>query len=113
MRNNPKKVLLIDLDGVLNNYQGKFEENFIPTIKDGAYNFLEKLSKDYEIRIFTTRNKILTVKWLVYNKIDCFISEVTNVKDLAYLYIDDRAICFDGNYDDLIAKINDFRPYWK
>lgn len=44
-----KKRLLIDLDGVLNEYgKEKFDENYIPEIKKGAREFLEKLSIDYE-----------------------------------------------------------------
>ena len=44
-----KKILLVDLDGVLNNYNGKFDPSYIPSIKLGAYEFLEKISKDYVI----------------------------------------------------------------
>ena len=50
MNKNYKKVLLIDLDGVLNNYNGKFDANFIPDIKNGAYEFLQKLSKEKYIK---------------------------------------------------------------
>ena len=36
-----KKTLFIDLDGVLNEYNGKFDEKYIPPIKNGAYKFLK------------------------------------------------------------------------
>ncbi|DAB03805.1 TPA: hypothetical protein CPT96_00260 [Candidatus Gastranaerophilales bacterium HUM_10] len=113
MNKNYKKVLLIDLDGVLNNYNGKFDANFIPDIKNGAYEFLQKLSKDYEVKIFTTRNRLLAVKWLIKNKIDCFVSDITNIKDAAYLHIDDRAICFEGDYEKTFNEIKEFKVYWK
>lgn len=47
------KKFLIDLDGVLNEY-GKepFDEKYIPKIKDGAEEFLNKLSKMGEIKNF-------------------------------------------------------------
>ena len=35
-----KKTILIDLDGVLNEYVGNFDKEFIPTIKQGAKEFL-------------------------------------------------------------------------
>lgn len=57
-----KRTILIDLDGVLNEYNGKFDENFIPLIKEGAKEFLESLSKNFEFKLFTTRNKILASK---------------------------------------------------
>ena len=31
-----KKTILFDLDGVLNTYDGKYDKNNIPPIKDGA-----------------------------------------------------------------------------
>ena len=30
---NKKKIILIDLDGVLNNYNGDYKEEYIPSIK--------------------------------------------------------------------------------
>ena len=54
-----EKTILIDLDGVLNEYTGFFDEKFIPPIKFGAKVFLERLADCYEIKLFTTRNKIL------------------------------------------------------
>ena len=41
------------------------------------------------------------------------ILAVTNEKPKAIAYIDDRAIKFDGNYDNLYNEINDFKPHWK
>lgn len=108
-----KKTLLIDLDGVLNQYDGKFDENFIPPVKDGAYQFLQNLSQNFVIKIFTTRNRLLTSKWLSQNDLDKFVTDVTNVKDSAFLHIDDRCICFDGNFENTLSKIDDFKPYWK
>lgn len=81
-----KKTLMIDLDGVLNNYT-KYEENFIPDLKEGAKEFLEKLHKSekYELVLFTTRNIKLSQNWLKKWKIDCYIKEVTNIKKPAFI----------------------------
>lgn len=108
-----KRVLLIDLDGVLNTYTGNFDENFIPPIKDGAVDFLRNLSEEYEIKLFTTRNRILAAKWIFENHIDSYISDITNVKDLAYLYIDDRCLNFDGDYSSMSQKIDNFKVWYK
>ncbi len=48
-----RKTILIDLDGVLNEYKGKFDPNRIPRIKKGAKEFIQKLSMDVELKIFT------------------------------------------------------------
>lgn len=108
-----KKTILIDLDGVLNEYTGSFEKDYIPPMKDGVKEFLEKLSINYELKLFTTRNKILATKWLVENDIDNFFVDITNTKDLAWLYIDDRCINFDGNFDNLVTSVNSFKPWYR
>ena len=41
-----RKTILIDLDGVLNEYTGDFDKDYIPPIKDGAKEFLENLSEN-------------------------------------------------------------------
>jgi hypothetical protein len=50
---------------------------------------------------------------LVKNNIDNFISEVTNIKEPAYLHIDDRCICFKGDFDKSLKEIKIFKTYWK
>lgn len=108
-----RKTILIDLDGVLNEYTGDFDKDYIPPIKDGAKEFLENLSENFDIKIFTTRNKILATKWLINNNIDQFVADITNVKDVAWLYIDDRCLNFDGNFENLSNNINNFKPWYR
>ena len=108
-----KPKILIDLDGVLNTYKGNFDEHIIPSIKPNAELFLKKLTNKFEVKIFTTRNIQITEKWIVNNKLTKYISGITNTKENAYLIIDDRCICFDGNYKETLNKINNFKVYWK
>lgn len=109
-----KKKILIDLDGVLNQY-GKepFDENYIPEIKKGAKEFVEELSKNADLYLFTSRNLILSAKWLFENKLDKYFKDITNVKLPSYLYIDDRCICFKGEYEQTLQEVNQFKVYWK
>ncbi|MBE7703085.1 MAG: hypothetical protein E7Z89_03430 [Cyanobacteria bacterium SIG28] len=108
-----KKTILIDLDGVLNEYKGEFDKDFIPPIKLGAKEFLEKLAIEFDLKLFTTRNKILATKWLIENDIDNLFDDITSNKELAWVYIDDRCINFDGNFDNLTNSINSFKPWYK
>lgn len=108
-----KKTILVDLDGVLNQYNGTFDENIIPEIKDGAIEFVQNLHQNFTIKIFTTRNKILTAKWLIENNLDKYISDITDIKEPAFLHIDDRCICFDGNFNNTINQIQNFKPWYK
>ena len=109
-----KKKILIDLDGVLNEY-GKepFDEDYIPELKKGAKEFLKELNKRAELYLFTTRNLILSAKWLMENNIDKYFKDVTNTKIPSYLYIDDRCICFRGEYNQTLDEIRKFQVYWK
>jgi len=108
-----KKTILIDLDGVLNEYQGKFDKDLIPPIKLGAKDFIENLSEEFDLKLFTTRNKILASKWLIENKLDCYFSDITNVKELSWLIIDDRCLTFEGDYSKIKEKISNFNAWYK
>ena len=108
-----KKTLLIDLDGVLNNYNGNYDKDFVPPMKDGAKDLLEKLSKDYEIKLFTSRNKLLAGKWIIENNLDEFITDIISEKQPAWIYIDDRCINFNGNYAKLYDDIINFEVWYK
>jgi len=109
-----KKIILIDLDGVLNEYgKEKFDERYIPEIKEGAKEFVSELSKQFDLYLFTSRNLLLSSKWLIDNNLDKFFKDVTNIKIPAFLYIDDRTICFNGDYKDTFENIQKFSVYWK
>lgn len=112
--NTYKKRILIDLDGVLNEYgKEKYDENSIPKIKEGADKFLEKMSKLGELYLFTTRNLILATKWLMQNNLDKYFKDVTNIKVSSFVYIDDRTICFKGDYEKTYKETVNFKVYWK
>ena len=109
-----KKKILIDLDGVLNEYgRVPYEENSIPDIKEGAIDFIKELNKIADLYLFTSRNLMLSTKWLIKNNIDQYFKDVTNIKIPSYLYIDDRCICFKGNYDKTLNDAKQFEVYWK
>ena len=106
-----KKTIMIDLDGVLDNYT--VYTNEIPSIRNGAKDFIKKLAENYELILFTTRNSKQAVEWLKSNNIDKYFKNVTNVKTPAYIYIDDRAIKFDGDFDKTLNDIENFTVHWK
>lgn len=107
------KKILIDLDGVLNNYgKEKFDEFKMPTIKRGAKKFIKELSQNAELYLFTSRNLISSTKWLIEHQLDQYFKDVTNIKIPSYLYIDDRTICFRGDYRETLKEIKQFRVYW-
>lgn len=108
-----KKTILIDLDGVLNEYKGNFDKTSIPPIAKGAKDFLTELSKNFILKLFTSRNKLLAAKWLIDNDLETLVTDITNVKELCWLFIDDRCLKFDGDYDKLLHNINNFEAWYK
>ena len=107
-----KQTIAIDLDGVINNYSYYTKE--IPEPKKGAKEFIKELySLNYNLILYTNRNPKIATEWLIKNKLDKYFTEVTNIKPMAYLYIDDRAVNFSGNYAETLKQIKNFKPYWQ
>lgn len=108
-----KRKILIDLDGVLNQYgNDNFDENYIPELRYGAKEFIKLLYTNFELYLFTSRNLLLASKWLINNDLDKYFKDVTNIKIPSFLYIDDRVICFNGNFHQMLEEIDRFKPYW-
>ena len=114
LKEKRKKIISIDLDGVLNTYCGNYEKDKIPSIKDGAYEFLKELATQYDIEIYTVREKWLCEKWLKENNLSEFVKNISDKKNhYASIYLDDRALTFDGSYENAFKKITSFKPHWK
>ena len=77
-----KKTILLDLDGVLNVYNGKYQEDYIPPIRDGAKDFIKTLHDKFKIILFTTRKKEIAYNWLMENELTHYFSEISNIKKL-------------------------------
>ena len=108
-----KPTISIDLDGVLDNYT-KYEDNHIPEIRQGAKEFIQKLHKSgYNLILFTNRKPLSASKWLIENNLDMYFSDVTNIKPMAVIYVDDRALKFEGDYNKTFNQIKEFNVYWK
>lgn len=113
MQKKFKPTILIDLDGVLNKYKGDYVAEYIPEIKEGAQDFLQGLYQNYKLVLYTTRPASLAHKWLEDNGLDKYFEDVTNEKIPAYIIIDDRCICFKGDYEVLKNEINNFKVWHK
>lgn len=107
-----RKTILVDLDGVLNTYTSDYNAAYIPPAREDTKDFLAKLSEQYTIKLFTSRNKLLTSIWTVENDLSDYISDITNIKEPAWLYIDDRCITFNGNYNELLHDIENFKVWY-
>lgn len=106
-------TVAVDFDGVLNTYSGwrGEEELFEPRV--GVELFLSELSEDFEVVVFTCRDKRLVWDWIVRHGLSLYVSYVTNTKPRAFLYIDDRGYQFDGDFGRALRVARSFRTYWE
>ena len=111
-----KPTLCFDFDGVIHSYISRWKgADIIPdppveSIKEG----LGELKHDYKITISSSRcisdeGIIAMQDWL--EKYEIPYDTIAHTKPPAFCYIDDRAVCFDGNPQHMLDKVKHFRPW--
>ena len=116
-----KKTICIDFDGVIAQYQEwEGKEKFGAPVP-GVQNALKVLKKEgFTIIIFTTREVSDKLKeYLKENDItyDHINENPDQPKDsnagkpIADLYVDDRSVCFRGNWKNTLEDIAWFKPW--
>ncbi len=108
---SPTKVVAIDLDGVLAEYNGwKGEAEFGLPIP-GALEFIRTLqTRDYEPVIHTTRQEWRVAEWLERHGFPAL--RIASTKPPAVAYVDDRAVRFRGDFDAVLNGI-EAPPWWE
>lgn len=79
----------------------------------GLEQFLIKLSKTYKVVVLTSANIQKVTQWLCMYKLDGYIDDVTDRKVPAIVYLDDRAVNFDGDFDKAFEQIVGFKTFWE
>lgn len=110
--NGKRYTVAVDLDGVLNVYAGWTgdERDYAPP-RPGAREFMAALMERWRVEVFTTRDVPATTRWL--REHDIPFSVVSSIKPKALVYLDDRAMLFEGSFDGLVERIAAFRPHWQ
>lgn len=114
-----KKTVVFDFDGVIHSYTSGWKGTTV--IPDTPVNGIKEAIEDirkagYEVVVVSTRcetNEGMKAinEYLLNNGI--IVDRICREKPPALVYIDDRAICFDGNPDKLLDKINSFKPWYE
>ncbi len=109
-----RPIVCVDLDGVLNEFDGwKYAEYFHPP-RAGAREFLKALcGSGYRVVVFTCRWAPHVERWLAENGLAEYVSEVTDKKPPAHVYVDDRALRFRGDFDETLSAIAAFKAHWE
>lgn len=113
------RKVAFDFDGVINSYKSGWKgyTNIPDPPVEGIKEVLEKLDgMGYDITIFSSRAETLDGRMAIRAYLDkydllSYVSCITCEKPPAFVTVDDRCICFDGDTKSLVEKINNFRPY--
>ena len=123
-----KPVICVDFDGVIHSYEkgwqgGELYGEVVP----GFFEWYETVRNDFDVVVFSTRlplqqeqvNQWITEKWDIWVKecgrnVEPLNLTFSAAKPMAHVYIDDRAIQFNGDWDSpdvSLEAIESFKPW--
>lgn len=111
--------VVFDFDGVINSYQSgwvevdKIPDPPVPGIREAIKALREA---GYSVVVSSSRASGTLGLHAIeeyLKKYDIEVDYVCGDKPPALCYIDDRAICFDGDAAGLVDKIKNFRPWYQ
>lgn len=111
--------IVFDFDGVINSYKSgwcgvdNIPDPPVPGIREAIQ---ELMDAGYEVVVSSSRatgTLGLHAIQQYLEKHDIRVSYVSGDKPPALCYIDDRAICFDGNAAGLLEKVQSFKPWYE
>lgn len=106
-------TVAVDFDGVIHRYEGWKGPDVLDEPNPGAREFLAELvARGFRVVILTTRPARFVEPWLRRYRMDDLVDQVTSEKVAAVAYIDDRAVRFRGNWDQVLARLGE-QPWWK
>lgn len=114
-----KQTVVFDFDGVIHSYKSGWQgvtiipDEPVEGIKEAI---AEIRAAGYEVVVVSTRcdlyeGQVAIQQYLEKHGIK--VDRICKEKPPAIVYIDDRALCFDGNAGSLLEKIRNFQPWNK
>lgn len=117
-----KPILLLDFDGVLHSYSsGWLGAAQVPDPPvPGAFEFVTRAQEHFAVQVYSTRSSVYEGlcamrHWLLDRGMPAQVVrqiDFPTLKPPAFLTIDDRTICFDGDFAKLDPQqLLQFRPW--
>jgi phosphoglycolate phosphatase-like HAD superfamily hydrolase len=107
-------IACVDLNGVLDVYTGWQGAAHFDPPRPGAREFLAALrQRGYRIVIFTTRYDRDVWTWVHEHGLVPLVDDVTDRKPAAHVFVDDRAVCFRGDFEATLRDIDAFSAHWE
>ncbi|MEM9412789.1 MAG: hypothetical protein AAGA30_16880 [Planctomycetota bacterium] len=108
------RTVCLDFDGVIHSYQSGWQgaSNISDPPIHGVDKAIKQLRQDYRVVVHSARcgseeGRLAIEQWLAKYRIE--VDEVCDNKPPAFVYIDDRAIPFRGDWQDTIGQVHRFR----
>ena len=109
-----RPTVCVDLDGVLNVFDEWVAPEFFHAPREGAREFLRQLHEErFRVVVLTVRWHEWVRSWLQDHGMSEFVDDVTDRKPPAIAYVDDRAVCFQGDFAQTLRAVRTFRPFWE
>jgi hypothetical protein len=107
-------IVCVDLNGVLDTYTGWQGPAHFDPPRAGARAFLKELkARGLLVIIFSTRYPDDVRRWLRRYNLDTLVDDVTDRKPAAHVFVDDRAVCFRGDFGQTLREIDRFAAHWE
>ena len=112
-----KKTIVFDFDGVIHSYTSGWKG--ITNIPDKPVNGIKEAidelrSIGYEVVIVSTRCETVDGMQAIKDYLENYsinVDKVQSTKPPALVYVDDRALCFNGKTENLVKDICNFKAW--
>lgn len=112
-------TVVFDFDGVIHSYTSGWKgvDNIPDPPVPGIREAIAKIrAAGYRVVVVSTRCSELVGLVAIRRFMDennILVDDISAHKPAALVYIDDRALCFDGHPEMLLDKIQEFKPWYQ
>lgn len=124
-----KPIICIDFDGVIHTYSRGWQGGVIyDPVTEGFFEWMEKTAEHFELTVYSSRSKntdqqLAMMQWLEReyshwqiknNRQELVVTPLkfAHEKPPALITIDDRALTFNGNWEDFsLEALRSFKPW--